>query len=93
MLAEPITVPDGDSFLQTPIQIIDGELPELPRLTYLQMRRLHAQLVALVGRAGPWAEPVILVDDRTLPELPKLDRPQASRLATDLDRILRDPAA
>ena len=93
LLAEPITVPEGDSFLQTPIKLIDGDLPELPRLTYLQMRRLHDQLVGLVGRTGPWPEPVILVDDRALPELPKLDRTQAARLATDLDRILRDPRA
>jgi hypothetical protein len=93
VLAEPITVPDGDSFLQTPIKIVDGALPELPRLTYLQMRRLRDQLRVLVGRNGSRAEPVILVDDHALPELPKLDRPQAARLATDLDRILRDPTA
>jgi hypothetical protein len=92
LLAEPITVPEGDSFLQTPIKLIDGDLPELPRLTYLQMRRLHDQLVGLVGRTGPWPAPVVLVD-RALPELPKLDRTQAARLATDLDRILHDPDA
>jgi hypothetical protein len=91
VLAEPITVPDGDSFLQTPIKIVDRALPDLPRLTYLQMRRLHGRLVALIRRNGSRAEPIILIDDPALPELPKLERPQAARLATDLDRILRDP--
>jgi hypothetical protein len=92
MLAEPILVPDGDSFLQTPIHITGADLPQLPGLTYLQMRRLHTRLSALVAHSGPWAEPVVLVEDRALPELPKLDRPQAALLATSLERILRDPA-
>ena len=97
MLAEPITVPEGDSFLQTPIKIVDRALPELPPLTYLQMHRLRDQLADLVElpEAGPeeWQAPVVLLHDNALPELPKLDRPQAARLAGDLDRILRDPAA
>src|SRR4051812_40749621 len=93
MLAEPITIPDGDSFLQTPIKIVDRALPELPRLTYLQMHRLRDQLADLVDRPEEWQAPVVLLHDNALPELPKLDRPQAARLAGDLDRILRDPAA
>jgi hypothetical protein len=90
MLAEPIIVPDGDSFLQTPIRLADDTLPALPSLTYLQMRRLGAHLAALAGDEGPWAQPV-LIDDSALPELPKLDRAQVARLAALIAGVLGDP--
>jgi hypothetical protein len=93
MLAEPIIVPDGDSFLQTPIKLSHDGLPELPRLTYLQMRRLGSHLTGLTGGDdGPWAQP-LLIDDSALPELPKLDRAQVARLAAVIEGVLGDPEA
>ena len=91
MLAEPITVPDGDSFLQTPIKLVDDALPDLPGLTYLQMRRLGARLAGLAGDDGPWAQPV-LIDDSALPALPKLDQAQVGTLASLIRTVLADPA-
>jgi hypothetical protein len=93
VLAEPITVADGDSFLQTPIQLADDALPDLPGLTYLQMRRLGARLAGLSGGDGPWAQALFLIDDSALPELPKLDRAQVVRLATVIEGVLGDPEA
>jgi hypothetical protein len=93
VLAEPITVPDGDSFLQTPIKLVDEALPALPGLTYLQMRRLGAHLAGLAeSDDGPWAQP-LLIDDSALPELPKLDRAQVARLAAVIEGVLGDPEA
>jgi len=92
MLAEPIIVPDGDSFLQLPVTLADDALPTLPALTYRQMRRLRDQLAGLAGGDGPWAQPFVLIDDGALPELPKLDWAQVTRLAGLVDRALRDPA-
>jgi hypothetical protein len=91
MLAEPIVVPDGDSFLQMPITIHAPGLPQLPALTYTQMARLQVILERmLVNPPDPPARSVRIKDPR-LPALPALDAAQWGQLQMHLDRILKDP--
>jgi hypothetical protein len=92
MLAEPIVVPDGDSFLQEPIEINAPGLPELPPLTYTKMARLQARLERLlvIERGLPESEP-IRINEPGLPRLPSLDRAQMAQLQMHLERILKDP--
>jgi hypothetical protein len=91
MLAEPIVVPDGDSFLQMPIVIQASGLPELPALTYTQMARLQATLVRmLVNPPAPPGRPVRIKDPR-LPALPAMDAAQRGQLQMELERILKEP--
>jgi hypothetical protein len=91
MLAEPIVVPDGDSFLQMPIVIHTSGLPALPALTYTQMARLRTILERMLlhppappGRSVP-------IGDPRLPALPALDAAQRSQLQMELERILKEP--
>jgi hypothetical protein len=91
MLAEPIVVPDGDSFLQLPIVIQTSGLPELPALTYTQMARLQATLERML--TNPPAPPgrAVRIEDPRLPALPAMDAAQRSQLQMDLERILKGP--
>ena len=54
MLAEVIVVPDGDSFLQEPIDVNEAGVPHLPPLTWSQMSHLHRELelILITGRTG-----------------------------------------
>jgi hypothetical protein len=91
MLAEPIVVPDGDSFLQQPVVISAPDLPALPALTHAQMARLHATLARLLNDPpGPPERPV-RVEDPRLPTLPALDAAQRGQLQLHLERILKEP--
>jgi hypothetical protein len=91
MLAEPIVVPEGDSFLQVPIVVHAPGLPPLPALTYTQMARLQATLGRLlINPPGRPARPVQIKDPR-LPALPALDAAQWGQVQMHLDRILKDP--
>ena len=90
MLAEPIVVPDGDSFLQEPIEINVPGLPELPRLTYTNMARLQVRLQRMQREELGMSESV-RVDAPGLPVLPSLDRAQLAQLQMTLECILKDP--
>jgi hypothetical protein len=91
MLAEPIVVADGDSFLQVPIVIHAPGLPKQPALTYTQMARLQVSLERmLLDPSAPPGRPVRITDPR-LPTLPALDAAQRDQLRMQLERILKDP--
>jgi hypothetical protein len=91
MLAEPIVVPDGDSFLQVPIVIHAQGLPRLPALTYTQMARLLVAVERiLIDPPDPeWS---VQIKDRRLPALPAMDSAQWGQLQMHLERILKDPS-
>jgi hypothetical protein len=91
MLAEPIVVADGDSFLQVPIVIHVPGLPKLPALTYTQMARLQVSLERMLqDPPAPPGRPVRITDPR-LPALPALDAARRDQLRMQLERILKDP--
>jgi hypothetical protein len=91
MLAEPIVVPDGDSFLQVPIVIHAPGLPDLPALTYTQMARLQATLERMLVNPPDPPERSVRITDPQLPALPALDTARWSQLHMHLERILKDP--
>jgi hypothetical protein len=91
MLAEPIVVPDGDSFLQVPIVIHVPDLPELPALTYTQMARLQATLERMLINPPAPAGRSVRIKDPRLPALPALDAALWSQLQMHLEHILKDP--
>ena len=91
MLAEPIVVPDGDSFLQVPIVIQASGLPELPALTYTQLARLQAILERMLINAPDPPERPVGIKDPRLPALPALDAAQRGQLQMHLERILEQP--
>ena len=91
MLAEPIVVADGDSFLQLPIEIRVSGLPEVPPLTYTQMALLQGKLERLtIHQPGPPAHPVLIEEPR-LPALPPLDSAQRAQLRMHLEAVLKEP--
>jgi hypothetical protein len=92
MLAEAIVVPEGDSFLQEPIDITVPGLPELPALTYTEMARLQARLERLlVIKPGLSESEPISINESRLPQLPSLDRAQMAQLQMHLEGVLKDP--
>jgi hypothetical protein len=91
MLAEPIVVPDGDSFLQVPVVIQAHDLPALPALTYAQMARLHAILARMLIEPPRPPRRAVRVEDPRLPALPALDAAQRGQLQMHLERILKEP--
>jgi hypothetical protein len=91
MLAEPIVVADGDSFLQVPIVIHAPGLPQLPALTYTQMARLHATLERMLIDPPDPPERSVRIKDPRLPALPALDTAQRGQLRMQLERILKEP--
>jgi hypothetical protein len=95
MLAEPIVVPDGDSFLQVPIVIHAQGLPRLPALTYTQMARLLAAVERILIDLPNLPERSVRIEDQRLPALPALpamDSAQWGQLQMHLERILKDPS-
>ena len=92
MLAEPIVVPDGDSFLQVPIVIHAQGLPRLPALTYTQMARLLAAVERILIDPPDPPERSVQIQGQRLPALPAMDSAQWGQLQMHLERILKDPS-
>ena len=91
LLAEPIVVPDGDSFLQEPININKPGIPELPPLTWSQMASLHYELELTLGRGLDQPGERLQITGRTLPKLPPLDSADMAQVKLQLEQILKDP--
>ena len=90
MLAEPIVIGDGDSFLQEPIHVQVADLPELPPLTWTRMAGLRARLQRILVQEPDLSEPV-RIELPGLPPLPALDRAQMAQLQMSLECVLKDP--
>jgi hypothetical protein len=91
VLAEPIVVADGDSFLQVPIEIHVPGLPAVPSLTYTQMALLQVKLETMtILQPGP-PELSVLIEEPRLPALPAMDSAQRAQLKMHLEQILKEP--
>jgi hypothetical protein len=91
MLAEPIVVPVGDSFLQEPIDVNEAGVPHLPPLTWSQMSHLRREVELILDHGSDRPDERLQVKDRTLPELPPLDHAEMAHVKMRLERVLRDP--
>ncbi len=90
MLAEAIVVPDGDSFLQEPIDLLVPGLPKLPPLTYTQMAVLQATLERMLLTHRVPRAPRTRIEDPRLPKLPLLDSAERAQLKMHLELILKE---
>lgn len=91
MLAEAIIVPDGDSFLEEPMDINDVGLPQLPRLTWSQMARLHRDLELLLADESARGQGPTRVADTRLPQLPRFEDEEMVQVMCHIERIMRVP--
>jgi hypothetical protein len=91
VLAEPIVVADGDSFLQVPIEIHVSGLPAVPPLTYTQMALLQVKLETMTNHQADPPELSVLIEEPRLPVLPAMDSAQRAQLKMHLERLLKEP--
>jgi hypothetical protein len=91
VLAEPIVVADGDSFLQVPIEIHVPGLSAVPSLTYTQMALLQVKLETMTIRQPGPPELSVRIEEPRLPALPAMDSAQRAQLKMHLEQILKEP--
>jgi hypothetical protein len=91
MLAEPIVVPDGDTFLQEPQDINEPGMPRLPQLTWTQMACLHREIELILVREPDRAVARVQITSWMLPKLPLLERADLAHVERRLEEALHQP--